>query len=575
MNKRAKKGLSLQASLYILILLCWVLPLVGSIVLFNTQLEQNTRRQVAATIESSAESAVNVVAERIETMMFDSRAASYEGSMRSAYLTYQRTGNAAALYRACNKYMQNTYGDNVSYDATFLLFPEDADLTVYVPYRMLADKSGVMQEFHRDAAQHVLSAAGSLGTGIEFLLLGDALYMIRNLVTPNYQPFAVLAMRCNTAHLLSSLETIVFLEQAELQLDGLSLSINDSTCGTLPLGLYYDNISQSFSYGISAELPEHTLRASIVASGALLTEELNTFHRSLVFAVLICAFLFGAMLIFFYRTITRPMNNLIEATEHLEHGELGYHTKEIPSTHEFRNLTEHFNALSDQLREYFDRTAHEQALLQDARIKALQSQINPHFLNNTLEMINWKARMSGDDQVSEMIEALSVMLNAAMARGGKATVSMKDEYSYIKAYLYIISQRLGERLSVEECIEPQAWSAEVPRLILQPIVENAVEHGIALLPRGTLSIHIYREGEFLLMDVTSDGKITPADQAAIDTLLAWDGAPPTQTGAARIGIRNVNERLKILYGAQCGLSITEPVEGKVLNRIRLPYLTAE
>ena len=204
---------------------------------------------------------------------------------------------------------------------------------------------------------------------------------------------------------------------------------------------------------------------------------------------------------FVYRNIYRPVDKLVEGMERLEQGNLGYHVEEQPANQEFKYLTTRFNDLSDQLKEQFERNNMEQIALHEARIKALQSQINPHFLNNTLELINWEARMADDKKVCQMIDALSVMLNAAMARGGKATVNMREEMSYIDAYLYIISQRFGQRLKVVREIQEEVWEAEVPRLILQPIVENAIEHGISLVSQGVMHIKLYLEGDRLIMDV--------------------------------------------------------------------------
>ena len=121
-------------------------------------------------------------------------------------------------------------------------------------------------------------------------------------------------------------------------------------------------------------------------------------------------------------------------------------------------------------------------------MKALQSQINPHFLNNTLEIINWEARMAGDDRVSAMIEALSTMMGAVLDRDGRNQIPLKEELSYVDAYLFIINERLGGGLQVEREIEEEAAKIPVPRLILQPIVENAVEHDITPNRGGKLTL---------------------------------------------------------------------------------------
>ena len=110
--------------------------------------------------------------------------------------------------------------------------------------------------------------------------------------------------------------------------------------------------------------------------------------------------------------------------------------------------------MSGQLQSQFEHIYREELALRDARIMALQSQINPHFLNNTLEIINWEARMAGDVKVCGMLEALSTILTAAMDRDKRATVHLSQELMYVDAYLYIIKERLGKRLTVHKQIDP-------------------------------------------------------------------------------------------------------------------------
>ena len=136
-----------------------------------------------------------------------------------------------------------------------------------------------------------------------------------------------------------------------------------------------------------------------------------------------------------------------------------------------------FNHMSVSLEESFNRIYAEEIALRDANIKALQSQINPHFLNNTLEIINWKARMSGNNDVSGMIESLGIMMEATMNRKNESFISIKEELKYVDAYLYIIVQRFGEKFQFAKNIDESVLELKIPRLIIQPLVENMVEHG--------------------------------------------------------------------------------------------------
>ena len=170
-----------------------------------------------------------------------------------------------------------------------------------------------------------------------------------------------------------------------------------------------------------------------------------------------------------------------------------------------------FNSMSDKLKNQFEQIYLEELALRDANIMALQSQINPHFLNNTLEIINWEARMEGNDRVSSMIEALSTMLEATMDRKKQQMIPLSEEISYVEAYCYIIRQRFGEKFQFEKQIDPELLQTEVPRLIIQPIMENAVEHGLSGRA-GKIVLRIYAEEDKLKIAIINDGLMSIEDK---------------------------------------------------------------
>lgn len=223
--------------------------------------------------------------------------------------------------------------------------------------------------------------------------------------------------------------------------------------------------------------------------------------------------------------------------------------------------------MSAELRNQFDRLYLEQQATQRAKIKALESQINPHFLNNTLEIINWEARLAGDDRVSAMIEALSTMLNAALDRDGRTQIPLSEELGYVDAYLYIIRERLGESFVTEKQIDERLLPTRIPRLILQPIVENAVEHDITPRRGGKLSVRAYREKESVVLEVEHDGTMTAGDREKVRLLLSEEDPE-----GARVGLRNVSERLRLIYGERASITIDEIVPGTVLARMVFPAI---
>ncbi|MEG2679543.1 MAG: histidine kinase, partial [Oscillospiraceae bacterium] len=187
-------------------------------------------------------------------------------------------------------------------------------------------------------------------------------------------------------------------------------------------------------------------------------------------------------------------------------------------------------------------------------------------LNNTLEIINWEARLAGNAKVSKMIEALSTVLDAAIDREKRPEVHLGEEMAYVSSYLYIIGERFGKRLTITQSIAPDTLEWMVPRLILQPIIENAVEHGMGPAGAGEVIIRSYLEGENLILEIENTGVLSPEDQRHIQHLLD----PDYDTGkesSKNIGISNVSQRLRILCGAESGLSIVQKDENRVIARL--------
>lgn len=212
--------------------------------------------------------------------------------------------------------------------------------------------------------------------------------------------------------------------------------------------------------------------------------------------------------------------------------------------------------MSKQLKSQFDKIYLEEVALRDARIMALQSQINPHFLNNTLEIINWEARLNGNYKVSGMIEALSTMLGETMNRKEQQFHSIAEEMAYADAYLYIISQRFGSKFRCVKQMDETLFNVQVPRLIIQPIVENAVEHGMDIARQGRLEIRLYkRDDGYLSIEVEDNGRLTMEDRKKIERLLSPD-TDVSREKRVSLGIRNVDQRLKMIYGTDCGLFIS-------------------
>ena len=385
--------------------------------------------------------------------------------------------------------------------------------------------------------------------------------MARNLLDSHFVPYATVVMLCDTQELFQSVLPVAS--------DGDYCMVVDGRLGVLPDGSV-ETLEEDFTAPhcdvekrISVDSHQVVLYANAYTIN--LWRDMPELKLAVVLVFLLAVPMLLVMILLFYRNVTHPMDVLAEASTKIREGERGYVIQEPPRSTEFEEVYSHFNAMSTELKNQFERSYQEQQALQQAKIKALQSQINPHFLNNTLEIINWEARIADNQRVSAMIEALSTMLDAALDRDGRGQIHLREELSYVDAYLYIIKERLGERLVVERQIDQTMLDELIPRLILQPIVENAVEHDISSRRGGRIVLRAYREGGRTVLEMEHDGSMSPEDRERIRSLLSDSAGQGSQ-----LGLRNVKERLRLIYGDEGELTIDEVQPGIILARVSFP-----
>ena len=269
---------------------------------------------------------------------------------------------------------------------------------------------------------------------------------------------------------------------------------------------------------------------------------------------------------------------MLRASGRMETGEIGITVEGEMPNEEFLHMKESFDRMSAQVKYLFDYVYDEKLARKDAQIQALQAQINPHFLNNTLEMMNWQARMSGDMIVSKMIESLGTVLDYRINRANVKEIHLAEELQCIDAYFYIMTMRFGQRLSIEREIDDELLYIMVPPLILQPIVENAIVHGVETVTNGAIHLKVYHDERNVYFEVRNTGKqMTEQDKQRIQAILAGDEDQiPKNTGRhTSIGISNVNRRIRLVYGEEYGLSIVQGEDCVTVSTITIPYQTAE
>lgn len=534
--------ISLRELMIILMVICWLIPIAAVAVIFGTMLTRSYEDAQQEMIESSVQSAFRQLDIRMSDIITDSKNVSYDGIVRSSYRNYQLDGDPAALYSRVNEYLNQRFSRNETYKAVFISFMTGINLSSYVISPSLSEYT-MVRSYRNDAEQTIMENMADADTGIRFFALNDELYMARNLLDGKFIPYATVVMQCDRDILFNSFEEFPGGVITEIRIDGENL-----TFGEKPEPESDFNF-QEYSENISG----HNVAAVYAFSRFRIWRDVPSLKYGILMAVALGIPMLLIAVLVFYRQVTRPAQILLDATEHMTAGERGYQISEKPGNDEFRQLTERFNDMSAEMKNQFEQLYREQQALQRAKIKALQSQINPHFLNNTLEVINWEARMADDEKVAAMIEALSTMLDAAMDRDGKGMIPLSQEIGYVDAYLYIIRERLGERFHAEKEIAPGMDEVIIPRLILQPIVENAVEHDITPNGGGSILIRAFRKDGLIVLETSHSGTLTDEDREKIRQI----SEAASSGSGSKVGLQNVAERMKLIYGEKGVLSCEE------------------
>ena len=225
----------------------------------------------------------------------------------------------------------------------------------------------------------------------------------------------------------------------------------------------------------------------------------------------------------------------------------------------------------EELQELTDKMVKEQEEKRKNELDALQSQINPHFLYNTLDSIMWMIESERYEDAVSMVQALGRLLRISLSRG-KNVISVGDELQHARSYLAIQKYRYKNKFTSYFEVEPDIEQYKTIKLVIQPLIENAIYYGMEYMDgEGEIHIRAYTREQDLYLEVEDNGPGMPEDQ--VEHLLTG-GEKARQKGSG-IGLKNVNQRIQLYFGTQYGLEIeSEPDEGTVV-RIHIPKTTEE
>lgn len=263
--------------------------------------------------------------------------------------------------------------------------------------------------------------------------------------------------------------------------------------------------------------------------------------------------------------IVKPISSLQRQVDTIDKGNLEL-LELPPRSDEIGDLTTSFNHMIDRVKNLEDKIIQEQEDKRKFELQALQGQINPHFLYNTLDSIIWMAEIK-DDNVVPMTEALAKLFRISLNQG-KETLTIEEELEHARNYLTIQSMRYVNKFEYSIEIQDEVRKMKTIKLIVQPIVENSIYHGIKEKKgRGKISIRAYREGEDIKIEVSDDG--IGMDREQCDALLNGKVESDKRRGSG-IGFKNVNERIKLYFGKAYFIRIISEVDRGTTVMITIP-----
>ncbi|MCP8970034.1 sensor histidine kinase [Ectobacillus ponti] len=301
----------------------------------------------------------------------------------------------------------------------------------------------------------------------------------------------------------------------------------------------------------------------------------NHNYKLMALSLFTAAFLLSTLLaLWISGGITRPITRLSEAAEQIAEGNLAGEDVKVTTHDELKLLTETFNQMRSSIRQLVTEIQEKSeldTLLKELELRSLQNQMNPHFLFNTLNTVSKMAYLEEAMMTSRLIEAVAAILRYNLTSLKQAS-TLRDEMQIVKEYFFIQKTRFGDRIDFMTEVEEDCLDVEIPSLILQPLVENAIMHGVESLEEGgVIGVYVYRQPGQIVVEVADNGE--GMEEEVKEQLQAYIQAAkpdekPLNAKGNGIGVQNVIRRLQLFYQKQDVVDITSgPGKGTVFKLI--------
>ena len=294
----------------------------------------------------------------------------------------------------------------------------------------------------------------------------------------------------------------------------------------------------------------------------------NRFKNAMLLNMLIICTLAYFLAYYISISITKRISSLIASMKKVQYGDLSP-INDSPVKDDIGELVENYNFMIEKMKTLIEEQFQSGKKIKAAELKVLHAQINPHFLYNTLDLVHWLALKKMTSEIVTVVSSLAKFYKISLNKG-KEVISLQDELAHVSFYVQIQNMRFANKLNLIIDVPEDLREYTVPKIILQPIIENSILHGILAKPdkEGTIIIKGRLNNNSIFLTVTDDGIGIPDDQ--IDKILTTDISSKRGSG---FGIKNINDRIKLTYGDQYGLSFQSIYGQSTTVEVIIPLAT--
>ncbi|MCI2253664.1 sensor histidine kinase [Domibacillus sp. PGB-M46] len=293
---------------------------------------------------------------------------------------------------------------------------------------------------------------------------------------------------------------------------------------------------------------------------------------SIIAAFVILLLIVIMTVVHFTRKITTPIEELVQTMHHIQKGDFAIaETMPPPPRHqdEIGMLHRDFTFMVQRINELIKENYEKQLLLKETEFKALQAQMNPHFLYNTLESVNWLAKVNKQTQISKMVESLAYLLRNSVNLK-EDIVTIEQEVDLVSHYVTIQKYRFEDRLDFHLEVEPEVLKCRIPKLTIQPLIENAIHYALEkTIDPCTITIRAHKKRDAVFVIVEDNGP--GMDAQFLEKLYKGE----VKTRGTGIGLKNIDERTKLFFGEKYGITIHSASGRGTAVTVFLPFETGD